>query len=163
MWAKLLEAVADKPAMTWVRSLDVLKLAGSTLELVARPGQRDIVAFVSDSRRAQLAELMESATGRRLRIGVSASGHTPGASGDRSPDSGPEAGDAGHDAGGASRISQEQWAKAGTLPLVKQVVEVFDGASTVGVATEYNDAEQPGSDVDAVGDDPDNEGDQDDA
>ena len=135
LWERLLEAVADKPSMTWVRSMALVELAGDTLRLALQPGHRDLAGFVTDARRQQLARLLESATGRRLRIAVDApSACDASDSGLRTPDSGLSR-------SGPVTISSEQRAEALDLPLVKQVTDVFRDASLVRVSAEYNGAE----------------------
>ena len=141
LWQRLLEAVNDKPSMAWVRSMALVELAGKTLRLTLQPGHRDLAGFVTDAKRDQLACLLESATGRRLRITVD----TP-ADGD-APDPGRRTPDSGLSATRPVTITQEQRAEAMDLPLVKKVTDVFRDASLVGVSAEYNEAEADAPDA----------------
>jgi len=163
LWERLLEAVADRPSMAWARSMSVAELTGDTLRVAMNPGHRDLAGFVTDAKRAQLTELLQSVTGRRLRITMSAAASgvvSAGASASAAGVSGGGASGGSASGGGASgggefesapaepgaataggSPSDSQRTKALDLPLVKQVIEVFDGASPVGISSAYNESQ----------------------
>lgn len=123
--------MADKPALTWVGKLQVTAFDGETVNLVTEPGQRNLLGFINDNRKAQLADLIATVIGKRIRIELSAPQQEHAAPDMAATDS---------TARGAPRaLNRQDQARALDLPLVKQVMQVFDGATLVGVARGYND------------------------
>ena len=110
--------------MAWVRSLAAVELSGDTWRLATQPGQRELINFVTDARKQQLAALIESVTGRRVRVVLSA------------PDAAANATDS-----RTGTTSQAERDRALALPLVGQVHTAFDSVTLVSVAPEYNDNE----------------------
>jgi hypothetical protein len=130
--------------LTWVGKLQVTGLDGDTVNLVTQPGQRDLLAFITESRKAQLADLITTVAGKRIRVALSAAQQDHAAS---------DLAAAPASAAGAARaLNRQEQARALELPLVKQVMQVFDGATLVGVAKGYNQAD--GSAAPAKVDDP---------
>lgn len=125
-WWQSVLAAADKPTLWWVRSLSVAGFQNDTLQLLAQPGQRYLINFINEARQAQLANLVEQVVARRVRISITMAvplddapptqGHTP---------------------------APTNRQKAMQLPLVRHVMEVFEGATIVDVRSEYNATEPP--------------------
>ena len=130
VWTAVLEAVADKAALTWIRGLQVVRLTGDTLHLVTRPGQRDLLNFVTAARRDQLAGLIETVTNRRVRIELAAAEPAGQSAADQQ---GPATDR------GAGTFDRGKQQAALELPLVREVMDVFRDATLIGVAREYND------------------------
>ncbi|MDX1681934.1 MAG: hypothetical protein R3336_02330 [Phycisphaeraceae bacterium] len=111
MWEQLLETVASNRSASWLRDLEVVSLKQDLLTLQPRPGKRDLLSFVA-GRRDQLVDLVASVAGRRLDVQLvdrTATTDTPAPSTSQAP--APEGTD------------REQ---AMSLPLVREVAELFD-------------------------------------
>lgn len=109
-WNEVVAYVADKPALSWVKSFALRQLAGGVAKLVAQPGQRDMMKFVTTQRRDQLAQIFAGVLGSPVKIEIEAPAPPSAAPGsDRA-------------VGGAPSAMQQALA----LPLVKQVMEIFD-------------------------------------
>lgn len=127
--------------MAWAGHLTLRALEGQVAHIAALPGHRDMIGFMSPDRRKQLGEMLRSVLGRPVRVEVDASPVV------QNPDAGDEAHAGvrsngsvarnGSGVGGASRHmpTQAERAEIMDLPLVKQVMEVFD-VTLVGVRTE---------------------------
>lgn len=125
VWTALLAKISDKPAMSWAGNLELVRIDQNTAHVAARPGHRDLLAFVNAHRRQQLAQLIEPILGKPVQVELIV---TPRA---EAGDSLPQAQTLSpHPASAttASRRSPDQalGARAKALPLVKQVQQVFD-------------------------------------
>ena len=109
LWQQVIEATGNKPALSWLKGMQVVSLQGGNLKLTVAAGQRDMIKFVNDARRQQLAELVGSILGRRIRVEVAARDE---------PAVEPATPKRGVDAEGRK--------KAMELPLVKQLDQVFE-------------------------------------
>lgn len=124
VWDAVLARVAEKPSMSWVKHLALRRIEGAQAHLLAVSGGRELIQFVTGPRREQLAELLKQVLGRPVRIEIAASSPESGSSAAASPNiNGPRP-------PGAKRaaVSPSDWQKALTMPLVKQVLDVFDAA-----------------------------------
>lgn len=152
-WGALLASIADKPHAAWIRSFTLQSLEQDVAKLGVRPGERDMLKFVTPERRTTLAQMLGRIVGRPVRVEIESS--PAGSQMDRSG------------ALDASRGPRAQDAMA--LPLVREVMDLFD-ATIVDVrrADEANAAPSgpvlpptPGaaaeSDEAPIGDDPDYE------
>jgi len=108
--------VADRNALSWVQWLRLVRLDERTAHLEAAPGRRDVMKFLTERQKTQLSDLLRPIVGRGLRIELEqsqpmttaeeASAH---ATTEKEEDE--------------SRMTPRQ---ALALPLVKQVMAVFD-------------------------------------
>ncbi len=138
-WSKLLEQVDQKPAMAWARQLGLKRFDQGVAYLAPLPGQRELAGFVTQPRREQLAEMLKSITGRPIRVELEpitattlneahpTNGHTPPTPGP-APSTTDQAAPHAHTPtptrpGGPTPSDRQQ---ALALPLVKQIMDVFD-------------------------------------
>jgi len=112
VWQRLLERVADKASMSWIRSFQLQKFESDNALLVPVPGRRELLGFVTPSRRDQLAALFAGVVGRPVRVELAAAATQQV---EESCDQADES------AGG--RMDQE---RAFDLPMVRQVLDQFD-------------------------------------
>jgi hypothetical protein len=124
--------------MTWVKALTLRQLESRTAHLAVLPGNREIVKFITPQRREQLAALFQQAVGRPVKVELDAppAGEASGPAGDR------RAAPASPSAVGASApgpTGQSDRQKAMGLPLVRQVLELFD-ATIIDVRPEASEA-----------------------
>lgn len=70
VWQALLEQVGDTAPASWISQLQPASLHEGQLILNPAPGRRDLLRFVNDARKQQLAELLRRVTGKSLRISV---------------------------------------------------------------------------------------------
>lgn len=130
VWSEVLRCVAEKRALSWMKSFELTRIDGRTAWIRSTVG-RDMTKFVTDRQRGQIAALLQSIVGDKLDIRVE---KTSSASGDASPQ---------------ENLSETQPQKRLThndamdLPLVKQVMDIFD-AQIVNVREEESgDREKP--------------------
>lgn len=104
--------------MRWLR---LVKLEGDTAHVAPVPGRRDVMKFLTERQKGQLVELLRPIVNRPIRIQLDAAAPTASA-GDAAMagDDGPPAED---ETAGVPRLTPRQ---ALSLPLVKQVMDVFD-------------------------------------
>lgn len=132
-WDQLLASVGDKPFMSWVRQLTPIRADAQSLYIDTLPGNRDLRGFVDDRRLDQLATLLRPILGRPVRVRfVSGSDRntliepetvpapppldTQSASANRAATTGVP----------PRRSDRTDFEKALQLPLVKQVLAVFE-------------------------------------
>ncbi len=117
IWASVLTNVAGKFSLSWVQSLSLARLDDRTAVVALLPGKRDMQKFVAaDRQREQLADLFKKVLGRPVRIEVEA------AAGGAAP-----ATTTGNLAA-AARAGRTEREEAMALPLVKEVLGVFEAA-----------------------------------
>ena len=114
--------------------MQVVSLQGGQLKLAVKPGEGHVARFMTDARKAQLAVIVESILGRRIRIQVDLEAAP------QSPDSQTPSPDSIR-----LSVSNEARKKAMELPLVKQVTEMFN-ATLIDVKSV--DPPQPGPTAD---------------
>jgi hypothetical protein len=113
-WAQILaRAAANQATGAWVSALELASVADGVATVRARPGRRDMLRFMSDARRDQLARWLSDALGRGVRVQIEAAGDA--ASG---TDAVPR--------GEATPAVQGDRQAAMALPLVRQIMEHFD-------------------------------------
>ena len=129
MWDQLLAQITNKPSMSWVHSFSLKNLDRGVAQLVAEPGNREILKFVTPPRRDQLAALLATVIGKPIRVELelpptfpTIPPPKPGVEAPRNPAPGISPGTS--PSPPADRTSRLQHAMA--LPLVKRVMEVFD-------------------------------------
>ena len=135
VWQDLLDRVADRASLGWVRSFTLQRLDERTAYIDTLPGQRDMRKFLSDRTRSQLASLFESVLGRAVRVELD----VPATPSPAAPASAPPA--------RGDPVDANQRRHALALPLVRQVIETFD-ATVVDVRT----AAEGSADRDGEGD-----------
>lgn len=111
-WNEVLAFVADKPALGWIRTFALKQLAGGVAKLIAQPGHREIYKFVTDQRREQLSQIFGSVLGSPVKIEIE-------------PPASPSAVNPSTTSAGPSS-SQSSLQQAMELPLVRQVMDLFD-------------------------------------
>lgn len=111
-WNEVLAFVADKPALSWIRTFALKQLAGGVARLIAQPGHREIFKFVTDQRREQLSQIFGSVLGSPVKIEIE-------------PPASPSAANSVTTSAGPSS-SQSALQQAMELPLVRQVMDLFD-------------------------------------
>ena len=117
VWAALLSGVASQRSLAWMRYLKISKLEQDRVTLAAQPGHREVLAFCTDQRLAQIAEQLQPILGRRVRVSLERTAPQPDADTDATPsDAGP-------------RTTDRRQAMG--LPLVQRVLEVFPDATLV--------------------------------
>jgi len=121
-WASLLESIGNKPSMAWAHHLTPVRFDTTAFHITPRPGHRDMIGFVTASRCQQLADLLKPILGKPIRVQLDTA--TPDIL--PAPENVPQTRN-------SSRVNGRQPATQGTdralamkLPLVKQVLEVFD-------------------------------------
>ncbi|MCX5661783.1 MAG: hypothetical protein NTW19_19050 [Planctomycetota bacterium] len=102
--------MGDKPSTNWVRSLRLRRFDSGVAVIAAPPGRRDLQKFLNGIGRDQLARQLTSIIGRPVKVEI-----------EPPADAQPEPSPAGGANAGPSVMQQ-----AMTLPLVKQVMDVFD-------------------------------------
>lgn len=115
-WAHVLaRAAANQATGAWVSALELAAVADGVATVRVRPGRRDMLRFMSDARRDQLARWLSEAlsSGVRVRIEAPTDLASP-------TDDAPR-----HDAAPAAQGDRQA---AMALPLVRQVMEHFDAA-----------------------------------
>ncbi len=118
LWSGLLKEIVDKPSMNWVRALELRRYEGGVAQIAVLPGQRDLARFATTAAcQDQLARLLTTIAGRPVRIDLAASPSGAPPSELAAPDADSTANDS------KPGLSAQQ---AMALPLVKQVMEVFD-------------------------------------
>lgn len=116
VWDALLQSISERPALSWIRWLRLVQLDSDCAHVAAVPGRREVMKFLTDRQKGQLAELLRPILGRPVRIQledpppVPAEVDEPAAAGQDVTPAGP-------------RLSPRQ---ALSLPLVRQVLEMFD-------------------------------------
>jgi DNA polymerase-3 subunit gamma/tau len=123
IWSAVLDQTADKAPIAWVRNLEMRGFDGRRVLVAPLPGQRDLIKFLSPQRCAQLAGMIARVLRRPVKVEVdpaATAAHDAPASPDHSGAPGP---------GGVDR------AHVHNLPLVRQVLEVFE-ASVIDVTPE---------------------------
>lgn len=111
--------------MSWVRHLRVTRMDGTAAYLAAAPGQRDLLAFATPTRRQKLASMLGAVLGRSVAIELDTQTDRPAADSEASetpPGDDPQAGATGV-------IDRSSVLR---LPAVQRVLEVFE-ATLVGV------------------------------
>jgi len=137
IWSALLEHTADKPSASWVRGLEMRSFDGRRAVVTPLPGQRDLGKFLNAQRCEQLAAMIGQVIRKPVKVEVDTD--AAGAA----PPAGPGSGAAAEpDARGpaAGPVMDRQQALA--LPLVRQVLELFD-ATLIDVAPEQAQAPAP--------------------
>ncbi len=126
----LRDRVSDRPALSWLRFVNIVKLDEQAVVLSPTPGHREVMAFAKGQRLEDLANELWPILGRRVRVSMQAPDNGGGASGvdDKSTSNGQT----------RSQISQAERRAALDLPLVKQVMDLFPDA----VVTDVRDEEQ---------------------
>lgn len=119
LWQRVLEVVRQRPAMSWVAGLTLRGMEGNTATVAPTPGRRDLARFVTPQRAEQVAQVFSQVAGRPIRVEVEPTADDPAAPASPGGQGAPGAG-----ANPASPGSQ--WQTAMALPLVRQVVEMFD-------------------------------------
>lgn len=160
VWDRLLRSVQEKPPLAWAQQLTLRALDGQVAHVAALPGHREMIRFMNPDRRKQLGQLLQSVLGRPVSVEVDPSP----IDGSMDVNNGDEVSAAhdgrtterGNGAGGtvgtARRMpTQAERAAAMELPLVKQVLEVFD-ATLVGVRAVSQDEQETGEAGTAAGD-----------
>lgn len=149
-WDRLLVSIGDKPSMAWVRHLAPVRMDLTAIHIAALPGHREVMGFVNAHRRQQLADLFKVIVGRPLCVELDA--------GAVSEEQNPSINSAvnnviqGKAVSSPNRlVTEDDRAEVMSLPLVKQVVEVFDATlvavQRVAKATRENDAVATGNPV----------------
>ncbi len=127
VWAHVLSRHADRAAVrAWLGAMELASLEGQVARLRAKPGRRDVMRLMSDSRRSQLAQMLGEATGRSWRVEVTAP-------------AGLEAG-GGHEEGSGHGAAGDRQA-ALDLPLVRQIMDQFD-VTLMQVRREQDESEE---------------------
>lgn len=114
VWSAVLASVAGKAPLSWVGALELARLEGGQACLALKPGRRELYSFVAmPARKEQLANLLKSVLGRPVRVEIL-----------------PPTADVNRGAAEASQAVQSQtkadWRTAAKLPMVQEVMEVFD-------------------------------------
>ena len=150
VWQTVLKKIADQRPMAWARNLSLRKIDGPIAHLEAVSGRSDLKGFVNDQRRAQLAKLVEQVLGRPVRVTVDFSPSLPSFT-PPPPKSGrlespPSSASRQHtrqnqepntythagqtqpaiESSSTASLTQSVRDQAMKLPLVKQVLDVFD-------------------------------------
>ena len=152
VWQTVLKKIADQRPMAWARNLSLREIDGAIAHLEAVSGRSDLKGFINDQRRTQLAKLVEQVLGRPVRVTVNFSPSQPSVPSPPSPpelgrlDSPPSSNLREHTRHGhqqdtsahggltqpaverapATSLTQSVRDQAMKLPLVKQVLDVFD-------------------------------------
>jgi hypothetical protein len=101
--------------LSWIRGLRLVELAGDRAVICPRPGQRELLKFLSSDRQQRLAQMISDCAGRRIRLALQA---------EQDDDSdGPSATGS---AGQAGRMTQADRQRVMQLPMVQQVQQLFD-------------------------------------
>jgi len=109
-WAGVLDAVAEKPSMSWVRSLNLEKLKAGRAYVAPMPGRRELTKFLTPQRCEQLGEVFRKVLGRPVRVEIADPTGPPPPHADKTPPAG----------------DQIDHAKAVSLPTVRQVLDHFN-------------------------------------
>lgn len=108
----MLDATADRNALSWIRALQLVRLDNQTAHVVAALGKRDVLKFLSDRQKGQLADLLFDLTHQRFRVELDQSAQEDSASAALRASS--------------TMANHTARREAMSLPLVKQVLDVFD-------------------------------------
>lgn len=120
----LRERVSDRPALSWLKFVRIVKLDEQSVDLSPTPGHREVMAFAKGQRLQLIADELHPILGRRVKVLM----QTPTASGSGSPTGESSSPDA-PTANGQSPANKHTDRRAALdLPLVKQVLEVFPDA-----------------------------------
>ena len=144
VWTAVIQRVQDKPAVaSWLNKLKLTGIDGRVARVVCLPGQRDILAFVDERRRSQLAELIASVVNRPVEVSVTTDDTSlvpeRGGSGSPNPNGSgaarPSTAAADRAAGPSARsanfdrrptLDEASKREAMKLPMVRNVIEVLD-------------------------------------
>ncbi|MEX2215828.1 MAG: hypothetical protein WD768_17080, partial [Phycisphaeraceae bacterium] len=114
IWAAVLHQVKGNGPLSWVESLSLRQIDERTASLSLVPGKRDMHRFVStDRQREQLASLLKQVLGRPVRVEIDAVGAASSTA-----VAGPT----------SSQAIRSQREEAMALPLVREVLNVFDAS-----------------------------------
>jgi hypothetical protein len=134
IWSAVLEQMADKASAAWVRGLEMRSFDGRRAVVTPLPGQRDLAKFLNPQRCEQLAAMIGQVIRAPVKVEVGAEPAAPTA-GDGSAPAVPDPGAP----AAKPAIDRKQ---ALNLPLVHQVLELFD-ATVIDVAPEQAAVEAP--------------------
>jgi len=124
VWRAVLAAVAGRNALSWVGMLQLTGLDKRVAHVAAAPGKREVLRFFSDRQKNQLADLLRDITGQRYTIQLDQPANATAATATpTTPD----------------RPTSQQRREALSLPLVKQILDLFD-AELVDVRQQDGDA-----------------------
>jgi len=153
LWQTVQQLAAKRASLVWVKQLTLLGVEDSFVKVATLPGQNDLARFITDQRCKQLAKLLESVTGRPMRVNVvhdAAEQQEPTALKPAAHEPAPPLEPAAA-AGPPTHINDQQTQhqpsrsvesrRVMTLPLVSAVMNVFD-ASLVG-ARQAKDNTEP--------------------
>lgn len=104
-----MQELGEKPSTAWIRGVQLRRLEAGVAVVAVPPGQRDLQRFLGGIGRDQLARQLTAAMGRPFRVEVEAPAEPDTRESTASQPAGP------------SPLQQ-----AMTLPLVKQVMDLFD-------------------------------------
>jgi len=139
VWASVLRNVVGKFSLSWVQSLSLARLDDRTAVVALLPGKRDMQKFVAaDRQREQLADLFKKVLGRPVRIEVEATAGSPAPAPSTANPS------------AATRAGRTEREEAMALPLVKEVLGVFEAA----LVETYPERKAPSQAAAAGGDSP---------
>ena len=137
IWKSVSDAVEKKPAMAWVRHLSLVDVNQDTARVATRPGCHELSGFLTSQRRQQLADLLEPIIARPVRVELEIPTDNKTVS-DRDVEAvdhqevwKPVASKVVADPRFV-RISQTDRTRAMSLPIVKQIMDLFD-VTLVGV------------------------------
>jgi hypothetical protein len=119
LWPALIRELVTRPWMSWTEALELRDWSGSLVKVGAKAGRLDVLKTISPQRREQLAAVLAKITGRPIQVElIMPPPPSAGSTGDSSvPPGSPDTGQGG-------RVTSKQ--QAMNLPLVKQVMEVFN-------------------------------------
>ncbi len=128
VWQELHRRTAEVASLAWVEKLELasLDLAGGTVTLRPRSGQREVAGFVGDRQLTRLRAEFAAVTGKRLEVKLV---ERPRA--ERSPPDG-------RSAVGSGSIRREVM----DLPLVREALEVFPDAQLLEAREEAPDDQE---------------------
>ena len=122
----LRQRAADRPAMAWLRFVDIVKLDEQAVVLSPTPGHREVMHFARDQRRLQaVADELAPILGRRVKVSMGAAPDA-GRNDEATPPNGHK----------QARVNSADRRAALDLPLVKQVMDVFPDAIVTDVREE---------------------------
>jgi len=115
----MLASIQNKPAFGWIRTLRLDRIEGNTAYLTLLPGQREMARFFGDRQRTQLAQMIGQLVGRPVKVEISIPAGLV-TEGDEAGPGGPPG------SGGRAAITAAQRQEVMSLPLVRELMEVFD-------------------------------------
>ena len=121
-WTRLLESIGNKPAMAWAQHLTPMRIDATTIHVTAQPGHRDVIGFVNAHRCQQLADLLKPILGRPIKVALDTTNAQTNQ--DLASPAKPVSGQP--DSAARPSTKQADRDQVMQLPLVKQVLEVFD-------------------------------------